>query len=91
MMIVHVIVCVRKFRSLKIIKKSPITTNKLRKLIAIFKETDSFHIKRGRRRNPFSAAEVEDVATALHEQTSSDAEISVARKIDQMLDMPNNS
>ena len=50
-------------------------------MIAKFKETGSFAVKRGRGRKPVSAAAVEDVATALQEQTSSDAGISSARVI----------
>lgn len=79
---------IRRFRTLKSIKSGPITTNGLRKMIAKFEETGSFHVKRGRGRKPVSAAALEDVATALQEQTISDAGISSARGISRMLDMP---
>ena len=57
-------------------------------MIAKFEKTGSFDVKRGRGRKPVSAAAVEDVATALQEQSSSDAGISSARGISRMLDMP---
>ncbi|KMQ82897.1 transposable element tc3 transposase [Lasius niger] len=57
-------------------------------MIAKFEETGSFDVKPGRGRRPVSAAAVEDVATALQEQTSSDAGISSARGMSRMLDMP---
>ena len=77
-----------RFRTLKSMKSGPITTNGLRKMIAKFEETGSFDVKRGRGRKPVSAAAVQDVATALQEQTSNDTGISSARGISRMLDMP---
>ena len=57
-------------------------------MIAKFEETGSLYVKRGRGRKPVSAAAVEDVATALQEQTNSDAEFSSKRGVSRMLDMP---
>ena len=70
---------IMRFQTLKSTKSGPITTNGLRKIIAKFEETGSFDVKRGRGIQPVSPATVEDVATALQEQTSSDAGISSAR------------
>ena len=70
------LITIRKFWTLKSIKLGPITATGLRKMVAKFEETGSFDVKRGRGRKPVSAAAVEDVATALQEQTNSDSGIS---------------
>ena len=57
-------------------------------MITKFEKTGSFDVKRDRGRKSVLAAAVEDVATALKEQTNSDAGINSARGISRMLDMP---
>ncbi|GFW55419.1 hypothetical protein TNCV_118031 [Trichonephila clavipes] len=56
------IVALRKFRTLKGMRRDPLTAKNLRLMVAKFEETGSLNVRSGRGRNPVSAQAIEKVA-----------------------------
>ena len=82
----------KKFQSLKGIKKGcgQISTKGLKNMIQKFEETGSFEVTPGRGRKSIASTSVvvQDVASALKEETSSGVETCRASGIARCLDMP---
>ncbi|GBM96285.1 hypothetical protein AVEN_142047-1 [Araneus ventricosus] len=80
----------KKFRTLNGSRSvsSPMTALGLKKMIDKFEESGSFGVKCGRRRKAIGSTSVEDVATALQEESSGALGTCSAWGISRTLDMP---
>lgn len=80
----------KTFRVLKGMKKGcgPMSAKALRSMIKKFEATGSFAVKSGRGRKAVALTSVEDVATALEEESNSGVQACSARGIGRTLDMP---
>ncbi|GBN15379.1 hypothetical protein AVEN_4675-1 [Araneus ventricosus] len=86
-------IALKKFRILKSLRRGsgPMTAFGLKKMIDKFEESGSFDVKCGRGRKAIASPSVEDVATVLHEASSSALGTCSARGISRTLDMPVNT
>ena len=88
-------IALKKFWSLKGTKKGcgPISAKDLDNMIKKFEETGSFEVKPGRGRKSIASTSVvvEDVPTALEEETISGVQMCSARSIALYLDMPTST
>ncbi|GFX73434.1 hypothetical protein TNCV_3402451 [Trichonephila clavipes] len=64
------IVALRKFRTLKGMRKGPLTVKNLRLMVTKFKETESLNVRSGRGRKPVSTEAIEKVALQVEEDSS---------------------
>ena len=61
------VVALRKFRTLKRMRKGPLTVKDLQIVVAKFENTGSFNVSRGRGRKPVSVDRIEEVAHQVQE------------------------
>ncbi|GFU40752.1 hypothetical protein TNCV_3231091 [Trichonephila clavipes] len=61
------IVALRKFRTLKGMRKGPLTAINLQLMVTKYEETGSLNVRSGRGRNPVSAEAIEKVAFQVEE------------------------
>lgn len=80
----------QKFRSLKGFKKGvgPMTAKGLEKMIVKFEKTGSFGVQPGRGRKRIDSTSVDEVATAMQEESSGGVQTCSARRIARTLDRP---
>ncbi|GBM66464.1 hypothetical protein AVEN_146292-1 [Araneus ventricosus] len=83
-------VALQKFRTLKGMKKGvgPMTVQGLLKMIQKFEKTGSFAVRPGRGRKRIDSTVVEEVATAVQEESSGGVQPCRAREIARTLDRP---
>lgn len=83
-------VALQKFRTLKGLKKGagPMTVRGLVKMMKKFESTGSFDVQSGRGRKRCDSAVVEEVATAVQEESSGGEQPCSARRIARTLDRP---
>ncbi|GFV79825.1 uncharacterized protein TNCV_1726501 [Trichonephila clavipes] len=86
------IVVVRKFRTLKGLRKGPLTAKTLRVILTKFEETGLFKVRSGRGKKPVSAEAIEKVSLQVEEDKSSNvlASTSVLR-VEETLDLPRST
>ncbi|GFU55435.1 uncharacterized protein TNCV_2550231 [Trichonephila clavipes] len=86
------IVALRKFRTLKGLRKGPLTAKNLRLMVTKFGETGSFNVHSGRGKKPVCAEAIEKVALQVEEDKSSTvlASASVCR-VAEALDLPRST
>ncbi|GFU02815.1 uncharacterized protein TNCV_1893421 [Trichonephila clavipes] len=72
------IVALRKFRTLKGMRKGPLTVKNLRLLVTKFEETESLKVRSGRERKPVSAEAIEKVALQVEEDKASNVQASTS-------------
>ncbi|GFX77054.1 uncharacterized protein TNCV_1072541 [Trichonephila clavipes] len=86
------IVAQRKFRTLKGLRKGPLTAKNLRLMVTKFEETGSLNVRSGRGKKPVSAEAIEKVALQEEEDKSSNvlARTSV-RRVAEALDPPRST
>ncbi|GFU51011.1 DUF4817 domain-containing protein [Trichonephila clavipes] len=65
------IVALRKFRTLKGLRKGPLTAKNLRLMVTKFEETGSLNVRSGRGKKPVSTEAIEKVALQVEENKSS--------------------
>ncbi|GFU71866.1 uncharacterized protein TNCV_1628071 [Trichonephila clavipes] len=77
------IVSLRKFRTLKGLRKGPLTAKNLRLMVTKFEETGSLNVRSGRGKKPVSTEAIEKVALQVEEDKSSNvlASTSVRREL----------
>ncbi|GFV89456.1 uncharacterized protein TNCV_4152721 [Trichonephila clavipes] len=72
------IVALRKFRTLKGLRKGPLTAKNLRLMVTKFEETESLNVRSGRGRKPVSAEAIEKVALQVEEGKASNVQASTS-------------
>lgn len=86
------VVALRKFRTLKRMRKGPLTVKGLRLMVAKFEKTGSFNVSRGRGRKPVSVDRIEEVALQVEEDKSSNIHASTSiRRVAEAVDMPRST
>ncbi|GFX00672.1 uncharacterized protein TNCV_2236791 [Trichonephila clavipes] len=82
------IVALQKFRTLKGLRKGPLTTKNLRLMVTIFEETESSNVLSGRGKTPVSAEAIEKVALQVEYDKSSNVLASTSvRRVVEALDL----
>ncbi|GFT41389.1 hypothetical protein TNCV_3890101 [Trichonephila clavipes] len=83
------IVALRKFQTLKGIRKGQLTVKILRLMVTKFEETESLNVRSGRERKPVSAEAIEKVAFQVEEDKASNAQASTSVcHVAEALDLP---
>ncbi|GFV17549.1 hypothetical protein TNCV_4028791 [Trichonephila clavipes] len=83
------IVALRKFQTLKGMRKSPLPAKNLRLTVSKFEETGSLNVRSGRGRKPVSAEAIEKVALQVEEDKASNVQASTnIRRVAEALDLP---
>ncbi|GFX97126.1 uncharacterized protein TNCV_556161 [Trichonephila clavipes] len=83
------IVALRRFRTLKGLRKGPLTAKNLRLMVTKFEETGSLNVRSGRGKKPVSAEAIEKVALQVEEDKSSNVLASTSvRRVEEALDLP---
>ncbi|GFT27336.1 uncharacterized protein TNCV_3425641 [Trichonephila clavipes] len=86
------IVALRKFRTLKGLRKGPLTAKNLRLMVTKFEETGSLNVRSGRGKKPVSAEAIEKVALQVEEDKSSNVLASTSvRRMAEALDLPRST
>ncbi|GFX97456.1 DUF4817 domain-containing protein [Trichonephila clavipes] len=86
------IVALRKFRTLKGMRKGPLTVKNLRLMVTKFKETESLNVRPGRGRKPVSTEAIEKVALQVEEDKTSNVQASTSvRHVAEALDQPGST
>ncbi|GFV86584.1 uncharacterized protein TNCV_4184391 [Trichonephila clavipes] len=86
------IVALRKFRTLKGLRKGPLTTKNLRLMVTKFEETGSLNVRSGRGKKPVSAEAIEKVALPVEGDKSSNVLASTSvRRVAEALDLPRST
>ncbi|GFV80336.1 uncharacterized protein TNCV_4957391 [Trichonephila clavipes] len=86
------IVDLRKFRTLKGLRKGPLTAKNLRLMVTKFEETGSLNVRSGRGKNPVSVEAIEKVALQVEEDKSSNVLASTSvRRVAEALDLPRST
>ncbi|GFW82071.1 uncharacterized protein TNCV_772001 [Trichonephila clavipes] len=82
------IVALRKFWTLKGLRKGPLTAKNLRLMVTKFVETTSLNVRSGRGKKPVSAEAIENVALQVEEDKSSNVLTSTSvRRVADALDL----
>ncbi|GFV13635.1 catalase [Trichonephila clavipes] len=83
------IVALRRFRTLKGLRKGPLTAKYLRLMVTKFEETGSLNVRSGRGKKPVSVEAIEKVALQVEEDKSSNVLASTSvRRVQEALDLP---
>ncbi|GFW58337.1 transposable element tc3 transposase [Trichonephila clavipes] len=86
------IVALRIFRTLKRLRKGPLTAKNLRLMVTKFEETGSLNVRSGRGKKPVSAEAIEKVALQVEEDKSSNVLASTSvRRVAEALDLPRST
>ncbi|GFV73038.1 uncharacterized protein TNCV_3398161 [Trichonephila clavipes] len=86
------IVALRKFRTLKALRKGPLTAKNLRLMVTKFEETGSLNVRSRRGKQPVSAEAIEKVALQVEEDKSSNVLASTnVRRVAEALDLPRST
>ncbi|GFX49148.1 uncharacterized protein TNCV_5041421 [Trichonephila clavipes] len=86
------IVALRKFRTLKGLRKGPLTAKNLRLMVTKFEETGSLNVRSGRGEKPVSAEAIEKIALQVEEDKSSNVLASTSvRRVAEALDLPRST
>ncbi|GFV60772.1 uncharacterized protein TNCV_1780761 [Trichonephila clavipes] len=86
------IVALRKFRTLKWMRKGELTAINLRLMVTKFEETGSLNVRSGRGRKSVSAEAIEKVALQVEEDKASNVQASTsARRVAEALDLPRST
>ncbi|GFV71321.1 uncharacterized protein TNCV_1476261 [Trichonephila clavipes] len=86
------IVALRKFRTLKGLRKGSLTAKNLRLMVTKFEETGSLNVRSGRGKKPVSAEAIEKVALQVEEDKSSNVLASTsASRVAEALDLPRST
>ncbi|GFX75086.1 DUF4817 domain-containing protein [Trichonephila clavipes] len=86
------IVALRKFRTLKGMRKGPLTAINLQLMVTKFKETGSLNVLSGRGRKPVSTEAIEKVALQVEEDKASNVQASTSvRLVAEALDLPRST
>ncbi|GFW39675.1 uncharacterized protein TNCV_3188461 [Trichonephila clavipes] len=86
------IVALQKFRTLKGIRKGPLSAKNLRLMVTKFEETGSLNVRSGRGRKPVSAEAIEKVALQVEEDKASNVQASTSvRRVGEALDLPRST
>ncbi|GFV63584.1 hypothetical protein TNCV_2195581 [Trichonephila clavipes] len=82
------IVALRRFQTLKGLRKGPLTAKNLRLMVTKFEETGSLNVRSGREKKPVSAEAIEKVALQVEEGKSSNVLASTSvRRVEEPLDL----
>ncbi|GFV86629.1 uncharacterized protein TNCV_4184831 [Trichonephila clavipes] len=86
------IVALRKFRTLKGLRKGPLTAKNLRLMVTKFEETGTLNVRSGRGKKPVYAEAIEKVALQVEEDKSSNVLASTSvRRVAEALDLPRST
>ncbi|GFX33094.1 DUF4817 domain-containing protein [Trichonephila clavipes] len=86
------IVALRKFRSLKGMRKGPLTVINLQLMVTKLEETGSLNVRSGRGRKPVSTEAIEKVALQVEEDKGSNVQVSTSvRLVAEALDLPRST
>ncbi|GFW18776.1 uncharacterized protein TNCV_1370301 [Trichonephila clavipes] len=86
------IVALRKFRTLKGMRKGPLTAINLQLMVTKFEETGSLNVRSGRGRKPVSAEAIEKVTLQVEEDKASNVQGSTSvRLVAEALDLPRST
>ncbi|GFX53501.1 DUF4817 domain-containing protein [Trichonephila clavipes] len=86
------IVALRKFRTLKRLRKVPLTAKNLRLMVTKFEETGSLNVRSGRGKIPVSTEAIEKVALQVEGDKSSNVLASTSvRRVAEALDLPRST
>ncbi|GFX29753.1 uncharacterized protein TNCV_2750871 [Trichonephila clavipes] len=86
------IVALRKFRTLKGLRKGPLTAKNLRLKVTKFEETGLLNVRSGRGKKPVSVEAIEKVALQVEEDKSSNVLASTSvRCVAEALDLPRST
>ncbi|GFW02944.1 uncharacterized protein TNCV_683701 [Trichonephila clavipes] len=86
------IVALRKFRTLKGMRKGQLTAINLQLMVTKFEETGSLNIRSGRGRKPVSEEAIEKVALQVEEDKASNVQASTSvRLVAESLDLPRST
>ncbi|GFW89383.1 uncharacterized protein TNCV_3966731 [Trichonephila clavipes] len=86
------IVALRKFRTLKGMRKGPLTVINLQLMVTKFEETGSLNVRSGRGRKPVSTEAIEKVALQVEEDKASNVQASTSvRLVSEALDLPRST
>ncbi|GFV65173.1 uncharacterized protein TNCV_2701151 [Trichonephila clavipes] len=86
------IVSLRKYRTLKGMRKGPLTVKNLRLMVTKFEETGSLNVRSGRGRKPVSAEAIEKVALQVKEDKASNWRASTSvPHVAEALDLPRST
>ncbi|GFW01097.1 DUF4817 domain-containing protein [Trichonephila clavipes] len=86
------IVALRKFRTLKGMRKSPLTAINLQLMVTKFEETGSLNVRSGRGIKPVSAEAIEKVALQVEEDKASNVQASTSvRRVAEALDLSHST
>ncbi|GFT45052.1 uncharacterized protein TNCV_3790461 [Trichonephila clavipes] len=86
------IVALRKFQTLKGMRKGPLSAINLRLMATKFEETGSLNVRSGRGRKPVSTEAIEKVALQMEENKESNVQASTrVRHVAESLDVPRST
>ncbi|GFY09440.1 uncharacterized protein TNCV_4321191 [Trichonephila clavipes] len=86
------IVALRKFRTLKGMRKGSLTAINLRLMVTKFEETGSLNVRSGRERKPISAEAIEKVGLQVEENKVSNVQAGTrVRLVAEVLDLPRST
>ncbi|GFU47563.1 uncharacterized protein TNCV_2442911 [Trichonephila clavipes] len=86
------IVALRKFWTLKGLRKGPFTAKNLRLMVTKFEETGSSNVRSGRGKKPISSEAIEKIALQVEEDKSSNVLASTSvRRVEEALDLPRST
>ncbi|GFV74122.1 uncharacterized protein TNCV_4510291 [Trichonephila clavipes] len=86
------IVALRKFPTLKGLRKSPLTATNLQLMVAKFEETGSLNVRSRRGGKPVSAEAIEKVALQVEEDKASNVQVSTSvRLVAEALKLPRST
>ncbi|GFV39803.1 DUF4817 domain-containing protein [Trichonephila clavipes] len=86
------IVALRKFRTLKGMRKGPLTAINFQLMVTKFEETGSLNVRSGRGRKPVSAEAIEKVALQVEEDKASNVQASTnVHLVAEALDLPRST
>ncbi|GFW46989.1 uncharacterized protein TNCV_3486011 [Trichonephila clavipes] len=83
---------IRKFRTLKGMRKGPLTAINLQLMVTKFEETGSLNVRSGRGRKPVSTEAIEKVALQVEEDKASNVQASTrVRLVAEAFDLPRST
>ncbi|GFV55484.1 uncharacterized protein TNCV_3776711 [Trichonephila clavipes] len=83
---------IRKFRTLKGLRKGPLSAKNLRLMVTKFEKTGSLNVRSGRGKKPVSAEAIEKIALQVEEDNSSNVLASTSvRRVAEALDLPRST
>ncbi|GFW97743.1 uncharacterized protein TNCV_1425061 [Trichonephila clavipes] len=86
------IVALRKFWTLKGMRKGPLTAINLRLMVTKFEETGSLNVRSGKGKKPVSAEAIEKVALRVEEDKASKVQASTSvHRVAEALDLPRST